>query len=153
MARPRRWLMLVVVATVGLAGACDSSTRLVIEGRGAGESVEFSLREGVYRVRWSAEDAGLTDHGCLFGLSIERTVAEADVGIRRRGRDSGGKLAYRAIGHGERFDGDEPSILLGNGSYRLRSEGSCAWQAEILPGEPGASPTRGTLEQDSLEQG
>lgn len=154
MSRPNRWLIPVLVATVGLAAACESSVGLVIDGRGAGASVEFPLRAGVYRVRFSAEDAGLTDHGCLFGLSIEQTVGDPNPqvdGIARRA--SGGKVVYRTLARGERIVGEEPSIALVDGSYRLRSEGGCAWQAEILPGDPRATVRPGGEQKDALEQG
>jgi hypothetical protein len=144
----------IAVVTLAVAAGCGPPIGLVVDGRGEGVSVEFPLREGAYQVRWSAHDAGLTDHGCLFGLTIEPTVDGGFVNQGRRERTTGAslKLSYVSTPAGGQIDGNVPALALDSGVYRLRSEGNCAWQAEILPAEPGAS-VKPRLVDDTSEQG
>jgi hypothetical protein len=151
--RPRRTTLAVIAAVLAVAG-CAPQPGVVLAGVGSGPSAPFDAADGVYHVHWSAHDEGATDHGCLAGLSIEQTRAAnaAAAGVRGFREITALKLTYRSIPVGGRLVGDVV-LNLGTGTYLLRSNGSCAWEAQIRPAGPDESPVNGNPRMDnSLEQ-
>jgi hypothetical protein len=151
--RPRRTTLAVIAAVLAVAG-CAPQPGVVLAGVGSGPSAPFDAADGVYHVHWSAHDEGATDHGCLAGLTIEQTRAAntAAAGVRGFRDITALKLTYRSIPVGGRLVGDVV-LNLGTGTYLLRSNGSCAWEAQIRPAGPDESPVNGNPRMDnSLEQ-
>jgi hypothetical protein len=151
--QPRRAILAVIVAVLVVAG-CAPEPGVVLAGIGSGPSASFDAVDGAYRVHWSAHDEGATDHGCLAGLSIEQTRAANAAAADVRGfRDvTALKVTYRSIPVGGRLVGDVV-LNLGAGTYLVRSNGTCAWEAQIRPARPDESPMNGNPRMDnSLEQ-
>jgi hypothetical protein len=149
MVRPIRHAMLTVIAAALVLASCGPQAGIVVGGFGSGPSASFVEADGVYHIHWTAHDAGATDHGCLVGLSLEQTVA----GRQENGREfravTEGKLVYRSIPIGGRLVGDV-AMSLDAGTYLLRSNGTCAWDAQILRAGPDETPL-GQRRNDSLE--
>lgn len=145
----------MVLASAALAAAiaaCESPAATAIEGLGTGESVTFDLVAGVYAVRWVAQDPGTTDHGCHFGLALEGVdVVEVDVGGIGRNPQAG-NVVYRGVPAGTTLTGSTRPMSIATGTYRLRSSGSCAWEAQIVPGDPDALPTPDNGFEQMLDQ-
>jgi hypothetical protein len=154
MGRPSRSATHTVIAAVLAVAGCAPQPGVVVAGVGSGPSAPFDAADGAYHVHWSAHDEGATDHGCLAGLSIERTrAANAEAADVRGFRDvTALKLTYRSIPTGGRLVGDVV-LNLGAGTYLLRSNGTCGWEAQIRPAGPDESPINGNPRMDnSLEQ-
>lgn len=149
--RPLGWWS-VMIAIVAITAGCVPSPGILLTGLGPGPTGPMMIAEGTYHIHWTAQDHGITDHGCLLGLSVE-WVADP-VGPANR-RDTGPtKFVYRTLERGDSIVGDYPGLHLPAGTYRLRSEGSCAWQAEITRAAPRETPTVPRMINDgSLEQG
>ena len=149
----RRAILAVAAALLAVAG-CAPEPGIVLAGVGSGPSAPFDAADGAYHVHWSAHDAGATDHGCLAGLSIEQTRAAGAGAAGARGfrAVTAPKLTYRSIPVGGRLVGDT-AVFLDAGTYLLRSNGTCAWDAQIRPAGPDESPMNGNPRMDnSLEQ-
>ena len=127
-----------IVAAVVL-GACAPQPGIVLGGFGAGPSSGFTAAEGTYHIRWSAHDDGGTGHGCLVGLAIEQTTSLAAEPGRVGRQMAIPKLTYRTIAAGSRLVGDA-TVALGAGTYLIRSEGTCGWDAQIVPTGPDETP-------------
>jgi hypothetical protein len=127
------------IVTVVVLAACAPQPGIVLGGFGAGPSSAFSAADGTYHVHWSAHDDGGTSHGCLVGLAIEQiTAPAAEPGPVGR-RMAIPKLTYRTIAAGSRLVGDA-TVVLGAGTYLIRSEGTCGWDAQIVPAGPDETP-------------
>jgi hypothetical protein len=141
-----------IVAALALAG-CAPQAGIVLGGAGFGASRPFMAVGRAYHVHWSAHDESATDHGCLAGLSIEQTRA-ADRPEARIGRVlTAPKLIYQSIPIGGRLVGDV-AVYLDAGTYVIRSNGTCGWDAQILPAGPDETPLNAnrTMNNRSLEQ-
>ena len=151
--QPRRATLVVIAAVLVVAG-CAPEPGVMLAGIGSGPSAPFDAADGAYHVHWSAHDEGATDHGCLAGLSIEQTRAAGGGAAGARGfrAVTAPKLTYRSIPVGGRLVGDVV-VFLDAGTYLLRSNGTCAWDAQIRPAGPDESPVNGNPRMDnSLEQ-
>ena len=150
--RPRSATLALIAAVVAVIG-CAPQPGVVLAGVGSGPSAPFDAADGVFHVHWSAHDEGATDHGCLAGLSIEQTSA-----VNAQAAGVGGsrditalKLTYRSIPVGGRLVGD--SVLnLRAGTYLVRSNGTCAWEAQIRPAGPDESPLNGNPRMDNSKE-
>jgi hypothetical protein len=139
MGRPAGRAAFAGVVTAVVLAACAPQPGIILAGFGAGPSSGFSAADGTYHVHWSAHDDGGTGEGCLVGLAIEQISALA-AQPGRVGRNLAiPKLTYRTIAAGSRLVGDA-TVVLGAGTYLIRSEGTCSWDAQIVPAGPDETP-------------
>jgi hypothetical protein len=150
--RPRYATLALIAAVVAVIG-CAPQPGVVLAGVGSGPSAPFDAADGVFHVHGSAHDEGATDHGCLAGLSIEQTRA-----VNAQAAGVGGsrditalKLTYRSIPVGGRLVGDTV-LNLNAGTYLLRSNGTCAWEAQIRPAGPDESPLNANPRMDNSKE-
>ena len=142
-----------VLATAAFVTGCAPQPGVLLAGFGAGPSSTFNAAEGTYHVHWTARDVGATDHGCLIGLAIEQTrAAPAAEPPARWGRASWRpKLVYQSVPAGGQLAGDAV-VHFDAGTYLVRAEGSCGWEARILVASTDESmpgrPTPNSLEQN-----
>jgi hypothetical protein len=149
MRRPIRHATLTWIVAALVLVSCGPQAGIVLGGFGSGPSASFAEADGVYHIHWTAHDAGATDHGCLVGLSVEQIRAANQEHVIEFRAVTESKLVYRSIPVGARLVGDA-AIYLDAGTYLLRSNGTCAWDAQILPAGPDEIPLNGNPRMETV---
>jgi hypothetical protein len=120
---------LVAAAAALLVAACQSLPVAELRGSGDGPSDLIALAAGSYRIDWSGTDVAPPRDGCLLGLRLELTNQKPQFGSGQRVP----KLTYRDVPAGTTLTGRVDALSLVDGLYRIRAEGSCAWQVRVTP--------------------
>jgi len=141
--RPTAFVAVAAVLALLAVAGCGLTppVRVLRGGEGAIASPAFAVEKGWYHIEWVAWDPRTTTHGCLFGLSIE--VVRASVADTRELPEWGSqKLMYQTLGVAGQINGQRDAVFLPTASYILRSDGGCAWHAEVIPADapPSGSP-------------